>query len=519
MVPFTQYSFRVVIFDINGKLISSNTTELNCATGYPPSRQPNQFSVLISSETVIQVSWEPLPLSEVTGKLFEYVVKWKILHEKLSKWKEQRTGTWNTSSLIVDVREPYREHIFEIYSQNEFGRCSLPHSSLKVFAGTSSPLKGPENYQISSITRSGAVDLCWEPIPEEIMRGPISGYTVVIHQKSKFGRTFLTRRINTSSNNHNIVVNDLVPFCLFQSFVFGLSDIYGQTTTSNIVEFRTPPQFIGPVMSLKLMKMGFYAIYLYWESPSPITAQMTSYVVQYRMEMSRTIHKLIVPLEFPHVKIPKLEYGKVYVFTVFTNTTMGFGKKIQLCGHVGFDKNYDLFPLAKPAFTWAFRENILTIYWFPNDRKNVSEVILGSAFFVQYKEASQRFYQNTSLENERLYIELKHLNHNMTYTIRVVSQFRTQKQFSISSNVTLFTNLRHSNRNNYFNCIFVGVYLFVSIVLFTCILCFMSIIFNLTRVSTDEVRNDNIGDNFEEELGESSHYRARGCNLPMTTSQ
>eukprot|EP00795_Rhopilema_esculentum_P002629 gene2630-826_t len=225
---WTFYDVRVSAKTSVGEGTISNATRVRTDED-KPSAPPTAISTTALSSRSLKVDWSVIEPAHTNGIITAYVVKYKRVD---GKDLETETTVNGLSAVISNLAEyvDYRIEVAGITSKGPgvFSTSIIQRTLEDVPHAPPVNLRG--NYKNST-----AIQLYWEPVPEEHQNGRITNYTVKYREKmANTGWKNLT----VSSPIMQLVVCDLDFYTLYE-FKIAASTSVGLGPFSNVTEIRT----------------------------------------------------------------------------------------------------------------------------------------------------------------------------------------------------------------------------------------------------------------------------------------
>ncbi|KAJ8382835.1 hypothetical protein SKAU_G00036130 [Synaphobranchus kaupii] len=278
--PYVHYAFRVLAFNRVGPSLPSVPSRQYRTEAAAPEENPSEVEGVGSERNNLVISWKPLSGLQANGPGLQYKVIWRQ-KDVDKEWTSVTVA--NVSKFVVSGTPTFVPYEVMVQAENDFGRGPEPEVFLG-YSGEDLPTVAPGNIRVQ-VQNSTLVEVHWDPVPPETVRGRLKGYKVHYwkemslhkHHPHQEEQQVLTFRDNKTHGK----LPGLHPYSLY-TFNIRAFNRKGEGQASTNQQFETPEGVPGLPASLRVTNINLYSLSLEWEPPFECNGLLTGYTLKYQ---------------------------------------------------------------------------------------------------------------------------------------------------------------------------------------------------------------------------------------------
>ncbi|XP_064162762.1 neurofascin homolog (chicken) a isoform X1 [Anguilla rostrata] len=279
--PFVNYQFRVIAVNGVGPSRPSRPSPHYRTSGAPPDVVPGGIRGEGSKKNNMEITWEPLQVTERNGANLRYVVSWR---------RQDTTDEWTTVTSkglkhVVHDTETYKPYEIKVQAVNEFGPGPESHVVIG-YSGEDTPTEAPTNLRISK-NEDTRVKLHWSPVDPSSVRGEFKEYRVYYWRESsllkglRVNRETKTKGFYSTGPEPSGVLADLVPYSRYKMYMVVANNRY-EGPRSDTLEFQTKEGVPGPPKFFRIVQRYSDTVHLKWDKPLEPNGILIGYTLKYQ---------------------------------------------------------------------------------------------------------------------------------------------------------------------------------------------------------------------------------------------
>ncbi|XP_035243802.1 neurofascin homolog (chicken) a isoform X15 [Anguilla anguilla] len=279
--PFVNYQFRVIAVNGVGPSRPSRPSPHYRTSGAPPDVVPGGIRGEGSKKNNMEITWEPLQVTERNGANLRYVVSWR---------RQDTTDEWTTVTSkglkhVVHDTETYKPYEIKVQAVNEFGPGPESHVVIG-YSGEDTPTEAPTNLRISK-NEDTRVKLHWSPVDPSSVRGEFKEYRVYYWRESsllkglRVNRETKTKGFYSTGPEPSGVLADLVPYSHYKMYMVVANNRY-EGPRSDTLEFQTKEGVPGPPKFFRIVQRYSDTVHLKWDKPLEPNGILIGYTLKYQ---------------------------------------------------------------------------------------------------------------------------------------------------------------------------------------------------------------------------------------------
>lgn len=418
--PWANYSFRVMARNKIGLSLPSETSETCTTPEDVPYKNPDHVTGRGERPDNLVVTWTPMPPIEHNAPGFFYKVLWKRDDIASATWNSHVIEDWKQNRHVVSGQPTYTPYRIKVEAYNRLGQANTAAMEVVGYSGEDVPLVAPKEFWLKEIRDGRTAVFAWSPVSPESVRGHFRGYKIqtwtIDEGKGKL------REMEVPANVNTAVVRLFRPFSRNLVHVLAYNGMYNGPP-SGTLDFLTPEDVPGPVVSFEGRPLGSRAVYLSWKPPSEPNGLIKGYHIYYEEVRGNMLGPMTE--RRPHVTDPQKLHAKLtglnprtkYRITIRAETYAGEGSPYFFELETP-DESENLPDAAD--FTWTYLPGDdgsanVRVTWLPAMTKH-----LGRDFYVQYRRKGEETWEYTDVEEYEDTILLEVLDKNAFYEVRIV---------------------------------------------------------------------------------------------------
>ncbi|XP_061076470.1 neurofascin homolog (chicken) a [Conger conger] len=278
--PFVNYQFRVIAINTVGPSRPSRPSPRYRTSGAPPDVTPGGIRGAGSKKDNMEITWEPLQVTERNGPNLRYVVSWR---------RQDTADDWTTVTAkglkhVVHDTETYKPYQIKVQAVNEFGPG--PESDVVLgYSGEDDPTEAPTNLRFSK-NDSTEVTVHWTPVDPSSVRGEFKAYRVYYWRESSqlkglsVSKEKMTHDFYSTSPEPSGVLAPLIPYSNYKMYMVVANKDH-EGPPSNTVQFQTKEGVPGPPKFFRIIQRHSN-VNLKWDKPLEPNGILIGYILKYQ---------------------------------------------------------------------------------------------------------------------------------------------------------------------------------------------------------------------------------------------
>ncbi|KAI1890658.1 hypothetical protein AGOR_G00155920 [Albula goreensis] len=279
--PFVNYQFRVIAINAVGPSRPSHPSPPYRTTGAAPDAIPGGIQGMGSKKNNMEITWEPLKVTERNGPNLRYMVWWRR-QDTSEEWKSITTKGLKH---VVHDTETYKPYEIKVQAINDFG--SGPESHIVIgYSGEDRPTEAPANLRVTNIN-STKVNVHWTPVDPSSVLGEFKEYRVYYWRVSSLVKGLRvkqeknTKGFSSTSPDPTGILTGLIPYSSYKMYMVVANNRY-EGPRSNTVEFQTKEGLPAAPQYFKILHTRYRDnIYLEWGKPLEPNGILIGYTLKY----------------------------------------------------------------------------------------------------------------------------------------------------------------------------------------------------------------------------------------------
>ncbi|KAJ8258701.1 hypothetical protein COCON_G00177130 [Conger conger] len=278
--PFVNYQFRVIAINTVGPSRPSRPSPRYRTSGAPPDVTPGGIRGAGSKKDNMEITWEPLQVTERNGPNLRYVVSWR---------RQDTADDWTTVTAkglkhVVHDTETYKPYQIKVQAVNEFGPG--PESDVVLgYSGEDDPTEAPTNLRFSK-NDSTEVTVHWTPVDPSSVRGEFKAYRVYYWRESSqlkglsVSKEKMTHDFYSTNPEPSGVLAPLIPYSNYKMYMVVANKDH-EGPPSNTVQFQTKEGVPGPPKFFRIIQRHSN-VNLKWDKPLEPNGILIGYILKYQ---------------------------------------------------------------------------------------------------------------------------------------------------------------------------------------------------------------------------------------------
>ncbi|KAH7725494.1 immunoglobulin I-set domain-containing protein [Aphelenchoides avenae] len=406
--PWVNYTFRVTADNSYGKSSPGIDENASCSTRPAvPHSNPNGVVGYGNAPDNLVIQWQPMDKYDWNAPELRYLIRYRM-NKPDEQWHEFLVEDPLANHTIIREQPTYQEYQIQVRAVNAEGMSSLEPTTVIGYSGEDVPEEPPQNLRVESVHNYSTVQLTWDAMPPEKLRGRFKGYKLVYWFASD---PFLKDHIIVGPAETSVMLTELKAISGYSAQVHALNGQY-ESGPSNRVTFKTPEGAPSKVHDLRIHAVGATSMLATWQPPLFPNGQLRGYFITFENSSSGEIEETYVLHRQLFYLHEQLEPDSPYRISVWAETYGGEGPAV-----IRTIRTWPLRDPDVPLFTVrSTTPSVLYVDWHPSN--GTIWKMPGSAFYVNYSKAgSDEWIQSESINLPITRIELANLEESTDYII------------------------------------------------------------------------------------------------------
>uniref|UniRef100_A0A8C5WG79 Cell adhesion molecule L1 like n=1 Tax=Leptobrachium leishanense TaxID=445787 RepID=A0A8C5WG79_9ANUR len=329
--PYYSYQFRVIAINEIGMSLPSASSKVYSTPPAVPDINPALLYVEMDNPNEISIRWEPLNTEEYNGPELQYRVSWRLQGVE-TEWHHENVKQHQFLIKNTPAFVPYDVYV---QSVNEMGVGPEPQVHT-VFSGEDVPDAPPANVAVE-IVNSSAVTVSWNEIPQDRVRGRLSGYKIMYWRLRNLvdinKRHAEHHALIFSGHRESGMISGLSPFSRYIVSVSAFNT-KGDGPGSTPLDFETPEGVPEKPHFLQVINSDENSFTLSWAPPRKANGILKGYVLQHKIingtdETESLTNINIGDPQATSWRVPRMQGGTMYKFNLQACTRVGCGRAVS----------------------------------------------------------------------------------------------------------------------------------------------------------------------------------------------
>uniref|UniRef100_A0A8C5QF83 Cell adhesion molecule L1 like n=1 Tax=Leptobrachium leishanense TaxID=445787 RepID=A0A8C5QF83_9ANUR len=352
--PYYSYQFRVIAINEIGMSLPSASSKVYSTPPAVPDINPALLYVEMDNPNEISIRWEPLNTEEYNGPELQYRVSWRLQGVE-TEWHHENVKQHQFLIKNTPAFVPYDVYV---QSVNEMGVGPEPQVHT-VFSGEDVPDAPPANVAVE-IVNSSAVTVSWNEIPQDRVRGRLSGYKIMYWRLRNLvdinKRHAEHHALIFSGHRESGMISGLSPFSRYIVSVSAFNT-KGDGPGSTPLDFETPEGVPEKPHFLQVINSDENSFTLSWAPPRKANGILKGYVLQHKIingtdETESLTNINIGDPQATSWRVPRMQGGTMYKFNLQACTRVGCGRAVSEEGWTLTQATYADGPQSLAAQGW-----------------------------------------------------------------------------------------------------------------------------------------------------------------------
>ncbi|KAJ8400197.1 hypothetical protein AAFF_G00398910 [Aldrovandia affinis] len=279
--PFVNYQSRVIAINAVGPSRPSRPSSHYRTSWAAPDVIPGGIRGMGSKNTNMEITWEPLQVTQRNGPNLRYVVWWRR-QDTDEEWKSITTKGLKH---VIHNTETYKPYEIKVQAVNDVGQG--PVSPVVIgHSGEDFPTEPPTGLRVSKIN-STWVTVHWTAVDPNSVMGEFKEYKVYYWRESSLvkglhvNKEKKTKGLSSTSSDPTDILTDLIPYSNYKMYMVVANNKH-EGPPSNTVEFTTKEGVPDVPKYFKIVQRHTDTIYLEWDKPLEPNGILIGYTLKYQ---------------------------------------------------------------------------------------------------------------------------------------------------------------------------------------------------------------------------------------------
>ncbi|ESO89015.1 hypothetical protein LOTGIDRAFT_106770, partial [Lottia gigantea] len=370
LIPFTQYTFRLIAENIVGRSNASDPTRVIQTKMAAPGIPPGNVTVRALNSTALRISWTPVPRHEWHSEQIGYNLEYRMTPNNITITDSIYTllkldNGMNIASYILPLLEEWIEYDVRMSSYNDVGVSDVgPVTKERTRESVPS---GPPTNVVATSSSSTSINVTWGPVRFLQQNGMIQGYKVKYESQSEG----IAAEYEEISGNMTMGVEltGLRKFVTYELNLLAYTRM-GDGVLGRAAVAQTDEDLPGPPIIIYFPMVNYTAVQIVWNPPSEPNGIITGYKVNYRKE-NQPENTVLSSVEVSHSTLENVVGGldreTYYMFTVVARTRLGWGQQANVLVYTMVDRARPDSPSEPKIGNSQVSSRTVTISWNPGN--------------------------------------------------------------------------------------------------------------------------------------------------------